>query len=25
VLELPVGTIGKHHLAVGERVEFQLP
>lgn len=23
VLELPVGTIGKHHLAVGERVEFQ--
>jgi uncharacterized membrane protein (UPF0127 family) len=25
VLELPVGTIGKHHLAAGERVEFQLP
>ena len=25
VLELPVGSIRKHHLAVGERVEFQLP
>lgn len=24
VLELPVGTIQKHHLAVGERVEFQV-
>ena len=25
VLEVPVGTIRKHHLAMGERVEFQLP
>ena len=25
VLELPVGSIGKHHLAVGERIDFQLP
>lgn len=25
VLELPVGSIPKHHLAVGERVDFQLP
>jgi hypothetical protein len=25
VLELPVASIRKHHLAVGERVEFQLP
>jgi hypothetical protein len=25
VLELPVGSISKHHLAVGERVEFQAP
>jgi len=25
VIELPVGSVSKHHLAVGERVEFQLP
>ena len=25
VLELPVGAIRKHHLTVGERVEFQPP
>lgn len=25
VLELPVGSIERHHLAVGERVDFQLP
>lgn len=25
VLELPVGAIQRHHLAVGERVEFQVP
>jgi uncharacterized membrane protein (UPF0127 family) len=24
VLELPVGSVKKHHLAVGERVEFQV-
>lgn len=24
VLELPVGSIQKHHLAVGERIEFQV-
>jgi uncharacterized membrane protein (UPF0127 family) len=24
VLELPVGSVEKHHLAVGQRVEFSL-